>query len=458
MTLLLARALLTMSNQSQWSSKIGFILAAAGSAIGLGAIWKLPYVAGTSGGGAFFLIYLLFTIFLGAPLLISEFMIGRSTQKEAISAYKSIAPNSYWPWIGKLGVGTSIVLLSFYSVVGGWVVNYFLRSLTGSLTGLELDEYQQLFGTIISNPYQAVGAHLIFILLTVVIVQGGVQKGIERVTRFMMPTLFILFIILVFRSLSLDGAMEGVSFFLKPDFSKVTSDTVLFALGQSFFALSLGISTMVTYSSYLQKGESLPRSMFSVVGLTIFISLLAGLAIFPAVFAFGFEPTEGPSLIFTVLPAVFNEMAFGAFFFVAFLALLLFATITSSISLLEIIVASLTKGSNDRRLKTAWTAGIFIFMLGIPSALSFGLLGDSLFFGRTFFDLMDFLVSNVFLPLGALLISIFVGYKMSKNALYDEMSQGSVVPFWLFKFWYFLIRYVTPAAITFVFLHSLGIL
>ncbi|MFN7252354.1 MAG: sodium-dependent transporter [Anaerobacillus sp.] len=446
-----------MTKHNQWSSKLGFILAAAGSAIGLGAIWKLPYVAGTSGGGAFFLIYLLFTVFLGAPLLISEFIIGRSTQKEAISAYKSIAPNSSWHFVGILGVGTSIVLLSFYSVVGGWIVNYLLRSLTGSLSKLELVDYQQLFGTIISNPFQAIGAHLLFIILTVLIVQGGVQKGIERVSRFMMPSLFILFIILVTRSLTLEGAFEGVSFFLKPDFSAVSSETILFALGQAFFALSLGISTMVTYSSYLQKGESLPRSMFSVVGLTILISILAGLAIFPAVFALGFEPTEGPSLIFTVLPAVFNEMAFGTLFLVLFLALLLFATITSAISLLEIIVASLTKGSNDTRRKMAWTSGIIIFTLGIPSALSFGLLENSLIFGLTFFSLMDFLVSNIFLPLGALLIALFVGNKIPKEILYKEISQGSSVPYQLFKLWYFLIRYVTPVAIIFVFLHALGI-
>ncbi|RXJ02594.1 sodium-dependent transporter [Anaerobacillus alkaliphilus] len=434
-------------SKNQWSSKLGFILAAAGSAIGLGAIWKLPYVAGTNGGGAFFLIYLVFIIFLGAPLLISEFIIGRKTQKEAISAYRSIAPNTYWHWIGKLGVCTSIILLSFYSVVGGWVVNYFLRSLTGSLSGLELKEYQQLFGTIISNPTQAVAAHLIFIFLTIIIVQGGVQKGIERATKVMMPTLFVLFIFLVFRSLTLEGALEGVRFILMPNFSDVTSKTFLFALGQAFFALSLGISTMVTYSSYLPKGESLPRSVASVVGLTILISLLAGLAIFPAVFAFGFEPTEGPSLIFTVLPAVFNEMAFGSLFIVFFLALLLFATLTSSISLLEIIVASLTKGRNDLRQKKAWTAGLLIFVLGIPSALSFGLLAEFSFFGRTFFDLLDYLVSNFLLPLGALFVAIFIANKLTKEELYNEMSQGSSITFSIFKLWYFLIRYIVPTAI-----------
>lgn len=444
-------------SKNQWSSKLGFILAAAGSAIGLGAIWKLPYVAGTNGGGAFFFIYLIFLVFLGAPLLLSEFMIGRKAQKEAISAYKSIAPNTYWHWIGILGVGTSIILLSFYSVVGGWVVNYFLRSLTGNLSGLGVEEYQRLFGTIISDPIQAIAAHLLFILLTIMIVQGGVQKGIERATRIMMPILFILFIVLVVRSLTLEGALEGVRFILLPNFSEVTSETFLFALGQAFFSLSLGISTMVTYSSYLPKGESLPRSVASVVGLTILISLLAGLAIFPAVFAFGFEPTEGPSLIFSVLPAVFNEMAFGSLFFVCFLALLLFATLTSSISLLEIIVASLTKGRNEERKKKAWTAGLVIFILGIPSALSFGLLDEFFLFDRTFFDLLDYLVSNFLLPLGALCIAIFVGKKLTQEELYNEMTQGSRISSSIFKLWFFLIRFVVPTAIFIVIVQALGI-
>lgn len=446
-----------MTTQNQWTSKLGFILAAAGSAIGLGAIWKLPYVAGTNGGGAFFIIYLLFTVFLGAPLLLSEFIIGRRTQKEAITAYETIAPRSFWPWVGRLGVFTSFLLLSFYSVVGGWIINYFIRSLSGGLTGLEFGEYQQLFGTIISSPTQAIGAHFIFMLLTVAVVQVGVQKGIERVTRIMMPALFILFIVIVIRSLTLEGAFEGVIFILKPDFSAVTSETFLFALGQAFFALSLGLSTMVTYSSYLERGESLPRSVVSVVGLTIFISVLAGLAIFPAVFAFGFEPTEGPSLIFTVLPAVFNEMAFGAIFFMLFLALLLFATITSSISLLEIIVASLTKGVTEKRKKMAWTTGVLIFIMGIPSALSFGVMGGFLYKGKTFFDHIEFIVSNIFLPLGALLIAIFIALKIPKRGLIEEINEGSNIPIWLFNTWYFLIRFVVPLAIIVVFLHALGL-
>ncbi|WP_026690820.1 sodium-dependent transporter [Alteribacter aurantiacus] len=441
--------------QDQWTSKLGFILAAAGSAIGLGAIWKLPYVAGMSGGGAFFLIFLLFTIFLGLPLLLTEFTIGRKTQHEAVTAYRMLAPGTYWHWIGKLGVATSFFLLSFYSVVGGWIVIYFARSITEGIGGRGAEEFEQLFGQTISSPWLAIAAHLVFMLMTILVVQGGVQKGIERVSKIMMPALFVLFLIIVIRSVTLPGAMEGVRFFLVPDFSSLTGQTILFALGQAFFSLSLGVSIMVTYSSYLKSNESLPRSAVSIVGLTIFISILAGLAIFPAVFSFGLEPTEGPPLIFIVLPTVFSSIPFGSVFFVAFMALLLFATLTSAFSLLEMVVASVTKNDPAKRKKAAWVCGLLIFVLGIPSALSYGVMGDVLFFGLTFFDALDFLVSNVMLPLGALLIAIFAPLKIKKDELYDEMQKGSAFKRSLFNTWYVLVKYVVPIAILLAFINTL---
>lgn len=281
-----------MSKQDQWTSKLGFILAAAGSAIGLGAIWKLPYMTGANGGGVFFLLFILFTILIGAPILIAEFTIGRNAQKDAISAYKHIAYGKPWALIGYGGVVASIILLSFFSVVGGWIISYLARSFTGSLTNLTQEEYGNFFNTIISNPYETVIAQLLFMVFTIWVVQGGVSKGIEKANKYMMPSLFILFIILLIRSLTLDGAMEGVKFFLKPDFSALTGETILLALGQSFFALSVGVSVMVTYASYLSKKEDITKSAFSVVGLNIFISLLAGLVIFPAVFALGFSPSS----------------------------------------------------------------------------------------------------------------------------------------------------------------------
>lgn len=448
-----------MSNHSdQWTSKIGFILAAAGSAIGLGAIWKLPYVAGTSGGGAFFLIFLLFTVLLGLPLLLAEFTVGRHAQKEAISAYRKIAPNTKWHWIGKLGVVTSFLLLSFYSVVGGWIVIYLYRSLTQNIRGMTPDQFQALFENTISNPALAIISHLIFILLTIIVVQGGVQKGIERFSKIMMPALFIMFLVIVLRSVTLDGAMEGIRFFLYPDFSSMTRETVLFALGQAFFSLSLGVSIMVTYSSYIKSNDSLPRAANSIVGLSIFVSVLAGLAIFPAVFSFGLEAAEGPPLIFIVLPAVFSSIPLGNLFFVLFMVLLLFATLTSAFSLLEIVVASITKNDPVKRKKTAWIAGMLIFIMGIPSALSYGVLSEPIFFGATFFDFLDYLVSNILLPLGALLIAIFVPLKLKKQTLFDEISKGSSINKNWLNVWYLLVKYFAPLAIIVAFLHVIGII
>lgn len=439
----------------QWTNRLGFILAAAGSAIGLGAIWKFPYIVGTSGGGAFFLLFLIFTVFIGLPLLLGEFTIGRSTQKEAVSAYQAIAPGSLWHWVGRLGVVTCFLLLSFYSVVGGWILTYLLRGLTGQLTG---PAYDQLFGNVISAPFGAVFAQFVFMLITAWVVARGVQSGIESANKYMMPALFILFLVLMFRSLTLDGAMQGVAFFLHPDFSKLNSQSILYALGQSFFSLSVGVSVMVTYSSYLAKNESLVRSAGSIVVLNLLVSLFAGLAIFPAVFSLGVEPTAGPGLLFIVLPSVFEKIAFGGLFLWIFLALFLFATLTSAFSMLEIIVASFAKGDERKRKKLSWLIGLLIFLVGVPSALSFGVWSDYTIFGKSIFDAMDFLVSNILMPLGALLIALFVPLKMKREVLIEELHAHSPAGRKLFVVWLLLLKYVAPLAILFVFLNLLGIL
>jgi neurotransmitter:Na+ symporter, NSS family len=447
-----------MPQQEQWTSKIGFILAAAGSAIGLGAIWKFPYMAGTNGGGLFLLLFIILTLFVGAPILIAEFIIGRRAQKDAVRAYRLLAPKSPWYLLGYMGVLTSLILLSFYSVVGGWILSYLVRSFTGSLTNLSQQEYGQLFEKIISHPLEVIVAQLAFMILTIWVVQGGVQKGIERASRYMMPALFILFVVLLIRSLTLDGAWEGVKFLLKPNFSTMSSETILLALGQAFFALSVGISVMVTYSSYLSKDENMAKSAFSVVGLNILISILAGLVIFPAVFALGFEPGAGPGLVFVVLPAVFNEMAFGELFLSIFLVLLLFATLTSAFSILEIVVASITRDKTEKRTIVSWSTGLFIFIVGVPSALSFGMLSDVKLFGKTIFDLSDYIVSNLALPLGALFISLFVGYTLPRNVVKEELEQGSKGIGILFDIWYLLIRFIVPIAIITVFLNKIGLI
>lgn len=446
-----------MKQQEQWTSKLGFILATAGSAIGLGAIWKFPYMAGISGGGAFLFIFLIFTIFIGMPILLAEFIIGRGAQKDAVSAYRHFKPRSNWHVIGMLGMVTCFLLLSFYSVLGGWILLYLGQTLTGSLSGLLEGDYEVVFEQLIANPFYAITSQLLFMIITIFVVAKGVQKGIERASKIMMPALFIAFIVLIIRSLTLDEIGEGLRFFLYPDFSHLNSETILFALGQSFFSISVGVSVMVTYSSYLSKREDLPKSALTIVLMNVFISILAGLAIFPAVFAFGFEPEAGPGLLFVVLPAVFDQMPFGAVFLFIFLLLFLFATFTSAFSMLEIIVAAVTKGNSEKRANVTWVTGMLIFLFGIPAALSFGMLGDFTLFGKTMFDLSDFLVSNLLMPIGALLIAIFVGFNMPRAVLMEEISAGSTIGKKIFAGWFLMIKYIVPLAIIIVFLDVIGV-
>jgi neurotransmitter:Na+ symporter, NSS family len=445
-----------MSNSQQWTSKLGFILAAAGASIGLGAIWKFPYMAGNNGGGAFFLLFLLFTLIIGVPLLLAEFIIGRSTQKEAISAYKAIAPHSFWSFLGRLGIITSSIVLSFYSVVGGWIMIYLFYALTGKLWA-QGNDFGAVFGSTISNPYIAVGAQFLFLLCTIFIVSLGVQKGLELANKYMMPLLFILFIVLIIRSLTFEGAMQGVEFLLKPDFTAVTSQTLLDAMGQALFSLTVGASVMITYSSYLSKKESLTKSTTSIVSLTIIITLLAGLAIFPAIFAMGIEPAQGPDLLFIALPYIFANIPFGKVFFVFFLVAFFFATLTSAISMLEITVSSFSKNNTKKRPKMAIIIGLVVFIIGIPSALSFGVLSEPVLFGKTVFDLADFIASNVLLPIGAFFIALFAPLKLPKEVVQEELSIGTKRPFLWIHTWYFLIRFIVPIAVILVFLNVIGV-
>lgn len=441
--------------QDLWSSKLGFILSTAGAAIGLGAIWKTPYVTGMNGGGAFFLVFVILTLLIGLPMLLSEFIIGRSTGKEAISAYKQLAPRSLWVWIGRIGVIGCFLLLSFYSVVGGWVLIYTLKSLTGGVIGEQVN-YVALFGETISSPSTTLLGLGLFIAINVFVLAGGIQAGIERANKILMPLLFLFFIAIVIRSLTLPGAMEGVKFFLMPSFENMTSQAFLYALGQSFFSLAVGFSCMVTYSSYLKKDVSLVSSANSVVWMNIFVSLLAGLAIFPVVFSFGLQPDEGPGLLFMVLPEAFGQMAFGQLFLALFLLLFLFATLTSSFSLFEIIIAALTASGKKRRVPTTLMIGLIVFIAAIPSALSSSTLADFSIFNRSVFDLTDFVVSNVLLPLGSLLIAIFIGWKMNKTLVKEEFLTANRHREGLFHVWYYgMMKFFVPIVIAIVFVISL---
>ncbi|MCG7342657.1 sodium-dependent transporter [Sporosarcina sp. ACRSL] len=436
-----------MKQREQWTSKIGFILAAAGSAIGLGAIWKFPYMAGTNGGSVFFLLFIICTLVIGLPILLAEFVIGRRGQQDAVNSLKKLAPGKPWFLIGWMGLLSSFILLSFYSVVGGWILSYLVRAL---LFRLDVTDYGGLFDTIIANPGEVLIAQAVFMILNIWIVQSGVQGGIERASRWMMPLLFIFFIVLAIRSLTLDGAMEGIRFLFVPDWSYLTGKTFLLALGQAFFSLSVGVTAMMTYASYLSKEERLGQSAFNVSILNIFISLLAGIVIFPAVFALGQSPAEGPGLIFVVLPAIFNEIPLGGFFMILFFILLLFATLTSSISMLEIVVSTGIQKKVEKRRTAAWVFGALIFIVGIPSALSFGVLADVKLPGGTFFDFADILTSRIGLPIGALLISIFAGHVLTTAETDDELRMNPR----LNHTWKFIVRYIAPIAIIAIFIAS----
>ena len=441
-----------MSEKSQWGSKIGFILASAGSAIGLGAVWKFPYMTAANGGGSFLLVFLIFTLLIGLPLLLAEFVLGRGAAVSAVKTFGKLGKNKKYNIFGIIGAFALFVLLSFYSVIGGWILVYLGISIADALGLYSTSDYITLFSTIISNPWIALGAQAMFILLNVLIVSRGVQKGIERASKIMMPMLFIIFLIIITRSLTLPNSMAGVTYFLKPDFSKITTSGLLFALGQSFFALSIGVTAMLTYASYLNKQVNMVQSGVSVVIMNIAVSIMAGLAIFPAMSSFGIESEGGPSLLFIVLPQLFNNMAFGKIFYILFLILFLFATITSSVVMLEINVGNLTDQKNTNRTKWSVIVGILTFVFGIPSALSYGTLANTLFFGKTFFDSMDFLVSNILMPLGCLFLSIFTGYVLDKKVAMRELhvKEDNKVSLGFFKVWLFLLLYILPIIITIV--------
>ena len=441
-----------MSNQSQWKTSTGFILASAGSAIGLGAMWKFPYMAGIYGGGAFLFLFLIFTIFVGLPLLIMEFTVGIMGRTYTTRIYSKLTGKKWLNIIGWNGNLAVFILFGFYSVIGGWIViyigNVFLQLLSVEHTSLT----QIKFEKIISNPWLTVLGQGIFILLTMIIVMLGVEKGLEKASKIMMPLLFVFLIIVVAKSLTLDGALEGVRYILQPRIEDISVKGVLFALGQSFFTLSLGTTGMITYASYAPKEMTIKSSAISIVIMNILVSVLAGLAIFPALKTFGYAPQEGPGLLFKVLPLVFNQMGFGIVFYLIFLILFLFAALTSSISLLELNVSNFTKNDNTKRKAISVIASILVFIISILATLSFSSLSGIKFGAGTIFDNMDFIVSNILMPLGALGTTLVVGQLLDKQALKESFGKDK---FKLFVPWYILIKYMMPVIIILVFIVQL---
>ena len=437
-----------------WGSRLGFILAASGSAIGLGNVWKFPYIVGENGGGAFVLIYLVCIFIIGTPIMLAEFTLGRKTHLNPVGAFNSLKPDSIYTGIGYMGVLAGFLILSFYGVVGGWTFAYVVKSMTGSvLSFASPKEAGVFFGNFISSTGEALFYHALFMGGCISIVLMGIHGGIERACDILMPTLVLFLLLLMVRSLTLDGAMEGVTFYLSPDFSKINANTVLIALGQAFFSLSLGMGCMITYGSYLSEKENLTSSTVYVVIFDTLIALLVGMVIFPAVFAMGLEPAEGPSLVFSVLPVVFTGMPMGHLVSIIFFTLLAIAAITSGISLLEVVVAYFIDQRGWPRKKAVIIIGLVIFAFGVPSGLSFGVMAEWKLMGMTFFDHVDNIASNYLLPLGGMLTALFVGWVWgTKNAHLEIEKNENQFGFPWAQGWEFLIRYITPVAVGIVFL------
>ncbi len=446
----------TGSKRDQFGSRLGFILSAAGAAIGLGNLWRFPYMTGTNGGGAFVLVYLLCVVLLGASLLIAEFAIGRNGKANAIECYGKI--NRHFRFVGYWGMLGVFLLLAFYAIIGGWTIFYTYAAFTGKIIGQNSEGLGAIFGTFVSNPGQLVVYQIMFLAVTAYIVAKGISGGIEKYCNILMPGLFLMLAILAFRSLTLPGAMEGLVWYLKPDLSKISGSVVVSALGQAFFSLSLGCGGMVTYASYLNKKEKLSDISVSVALADTAAAVIAGLVIFPAVFAFGLEPGSGPGLLFVTLPQVFGQMPLGWLFADVFFVLLIVAALTSSIGMLEVVVTFVTEKTGTGRAKAAWLLTFLAFAAGIPPLMSFGSWGSFKLFGKNFFDLYDYFVSNITFPMVGLLGAVLVGYLWRKEAVYAEVTSDGLHRFKWFGIWYFIIKYLTPVAVSVIFLQAVGVL
>ena len=438
-----------------FGSKIGIIAAAAGSAIGLGNIYRFPCELGNNGGAAFLLVYLAVVIFLGIPVMLSELVIGRRSQSNAVGAFKKLAPKSAWPIVGYMGVLCGFIIFAFYSTVSGWTLEYIIKAVTNSFQGKDLAAMEQDFTDFHNMGWRNVMWQAIFIFLTGFVVFKGVQNGIERYAKILMPLLLVILIVLGIRSVTLPGAKEGLSFLFHPDFSKIDANVLISALGQGFFSLSLGMGALITYGSYIKKKDNLTSTAFSVVLADTLIALLAGLVIFPAAFSFGIRPTAGMGLVFNTIPMIFNQMTGGYIFCIIFFVLLAIAALTSTISLLEVVVAYLSEELHiNRKWSTVWACLATLF---IGSFASLSLMENTPFAigGRTVFDLMDFVSSNILLPLGGVLIVIFVGWRLGKAKFFEEVTNEGTIKASLKKIIFFIIRYLAPIAITIVFIRGL---
>lgn len=433
----------------------------AGSAVGLGNLWRFPYLVGENGGAAFIIIYLIAVFFVCMPIFISEFLIGRRAQADVFGACKNISNQKGWGVIGVFGILAVFCILSFYSVVGGWSVNYLGRACAFQFTGeTGTEALDGLFGRFVADPWLPLIFHSIFLFVTSLVVVLGVQKGIEQFAKIMMPVLFVIIILLAIRSMTLNGASAGVKYLFKPDFSKITAGTVLAALGQAFFSLSIGCGTIMTYGSYVSKNENIIKCTAGTIISDTLFAIIAGCAIMPAVFACGISPGQGPGLVFVTLPYIFAQMPFGGPIAILFFLTLFLAALTSSISLLEVVVAFATEELKMSRKKAVLSSFMIFWVVGALCSLSQGELSDFTIFGKNIFDFLDYVSANILMLGGGLLMVIFAGWKLGKKVIKEELTNYGTLHIapWLVNSIVFLIKFVAPIAVIVILLATYGVL
>ncbi len=451
------------NDRASFGSKLGVILASAGSAVGLGNIWRFPFETGNHGGAAFILVYIGCVLLMGIPIMIAEFVIGRRSCANTARAYQILAPGTHWRWVGRMGVLAGFLILSYYSVVAGWTLEFIGEAATNSFAGKTADGFIAAFNSFTGHPWRPALWLVVFLLATHFIVVRGIEKGIERASKIMMPMLLLLLLILAVCSVSLPGAGKGIEFLLRPDFSKVNGDVLLGAMGQAFYSLSLGMGCLCTYASYFRNDTNLPKTAFSVGCIDTAVAVLAGIIIFPAAFSVGIQPDAGPSLLFITLPNVFQQ-AFGGLPVVAvvlsvmFYVLLALAALTSTISLHEVVTAYLHEEFSMTRNRAAWLVTGGCIVLGIVCSLSLGIGKEYTLFGMTLFDLFDFVTAKIMLPAGGLFISLFAGWYLDKKILWEEISNRGTLKVSVYRILVFILKFVSPVAIAGIFINELGLL
>ena len=441
-----------MGTQTTFSSKIGLIMAAAGSVVGLGNIWKFPYIAGENGGGAFLIVYLISVLVFGMPLIITEFLIGKKSGKGAYGAFRALNGNNRWQWLSWLCMLTALLIMGFYFVVTGWCFSYLSEAVVNAFNGMDMKTLTAHFGTVVADKPRMIAFSLLPVLLTGGVLWFDVNKGIERLSKILMPLLLLMMLLMAGRVLMLDGSNIGMQFFFQTDFSKITPKVIIEAMGQCFFSLSIGMGALITYGAYMPKTQNVTSTSIQVIILDTLVALLAGIIIFPAVFAFGFNPAEGPQLVFVVLPAIFEQMSFAWFSSVLFFALLCIAALTSTISLMEVSVAFLCEATAETKRPLNRKKSVII-----ASCIVMVLILACVFYDQVF-AAFDEITACVMMPLGALGMSIFVGWNLPKDGQKGVLHAEHAIKRWFRKIYIFILRFIVPTAILIVFLNSLGVI